>query len=103
MDAVGTLPETIEEKKTVEPNFRAKFADIDESMRAPALLFVGASVFWLLVGSLLAIIASIKLHTPSFLCDLEWITFGRARAAHLNTVIYGWANNAVFVLLHGLC
>ena len=96
MDVLGTLTQTIEAAKTMEPRLKAKFADIDESMRAPSLFFISVSLFWLLVGSLLAIIASIKLHTPNFLGEYEWLTFGRARAAHLNAVAFGWSNNAVF-------
>jgi len=66
-------------------------AQIDRSCRGPVLWFFGSSVFWLLAGTALALLASIKLHTPWFLADAEWLTFGRVRPAHLNTMIYGWA------------
>ncbi|TWU40099.1 hypothetical protein Q31b_34430 [Novipirellula aureliae] len=56
------------------------------------MLWYGSAVFRLLLGSLLALIASIKLHTPGFLSDSAWLTFGRIRPAHLNTMIYGWAS-----------
>lgn len=68
--------------------------DIDQSVRYPVLFFYASAVFWLLAGSILAIVASVKLHTPGFLDQCAWLTFGRVRPAHLNTVIYGWASMA---------
>lgn len=65
-------------------------AQIDHSCRRPVLWFITSGVCWLLLGSLLALVASIKMHTPGFWSDWEWLTFGRVRPAHLNTVIYGW-------------
>jgi cytochrome c oxidase cbb3-type subunit I len=68
--------------------------EIDRAMRGPVLLFYGAAIAWLLIGSLLALIASLKFNLPSFLADLGPMTFGRVRPAHLNAVIYGWAVQA---------
>jgi cytochrome c oxidase cbb3-type subunit 1 len=51
-----------------------------------------SGVAWLLMGSLLAFLASFKMHSPWFLADQAWLTFGRVRPAHLNTMIYGWAS-----------
>ena len=73
---------------------------VDRSVRGPAVLFVASGVVWLLVGSVLALLASLKLHWPELLADAAWLTFGRVRPAHLNTVIYGWASmTGVAVLL----
>jgi cytochrome c oxidase cbb3-type subunit 1 len=77
---------------------RAELSAIDASTKTPALFFLGSSVLWLLVGTLFALIASFKMHTPTFLGDIEWLTFGRARTIHLNAVIYGWAVNASFAV-----
>lgn len=77
---------------------RAELSAIDASTKAPALFFLISSVLWLLAGTVFALIASIKLHTPEFLGDVEWLTFGRARTAHLNTVIYGWGVNVSFAV-----
>ncbi len=67
---------------------------IDRSMRAPVVLFAAAGVFWLLVGTLLALITSFKLHTPGFLGNWEWLTYGRVRPAYTTVFLYGWATNA---------
>jgi len=73
---------------------RAELFQIDESTRLPALIFLGTAVGWLVIGTVLALIASIKFHTPGFLVSEEWLPLGRVRTAHLNTVIYGWATNS---------
>jgi len=71
---------------------KALLAEIDASCRVPVLFFVCSGLAWLLLGTLLALVASIKLHSPAFLASWEFLTFGRVRPAHLNTVIYGWAS-----------
>lgn len=74
--------------------------EVDASCAWPVMAFFGSAIFWLLAGSVLALLASIKMHTPGFLAGAEWLTFGRVRPAHLNAVIYGWASMAgVGVLL----
>ena len=66
-------------------------ARIDATCRLPVLVWFCAGVFWLLFGSLLALTASIKLHSPEWLFpNTSWLTFGRVRAAHLGSVSLGW-------------
>ncbi len=66
-------------------------ARIDASCRLPVLVFLCSAVFWLLVGTVLALIASLKLHWPTFLDSMSWLTFGRVRPAHLEIVVFGWS------------
>lgn len=73
--------------------------ELDQSCRRPVLLFMTSAIAWLLIGSVLALIASIKLHSPEFLADFEWLTFGRVRTAHLNAVAYGWSAMAALGVL----
>jgi cytochrome c oxidase cbb3-type subunit I len=65
---------------------------IDRSCRQTVLGYYASAVFWLLFGTAAALISSIKLHNPEFLGNWEWITFGRIRSVHLNTVVYGWSS-----------
>ncbi|MGH9629814.1 MAG: cbb3-type cytochrome c oxidase subunit I [Bryobacteraceae bacterium] len=67
---------------------------IDRSGRQTVLGYHVSAVFWLLFGSLAAIVASIKLHNPDFLSEWSWLTFGRVRPVHLNTMVYGWSSMA---------
>ena len=53
---------------------------------------MASGLLWLLIGSVLAFVASFKLHTPEFLTDWSWLTFGRVRAAHLGSVGLGWSS-----------
>ena len=67
---------------------------VDQSCQYPVVVFFASAVFWLLAGSLLALLASVKMHSPGFMAGADWLTFGRVRPAHLNTVIYGWGSMA---------
>ena len=67
-------------------------AEIDRSCRGPLLVFIASAVFWLVIGSLWAILAAVKMHTPGLLTSWEPLTFGRVRPVHLNMTIYGWAS-----------
>jgi len=74
-------------------------AEVDRSCAMPVLAWFASSMFWLLTGTLLAIVASIKLHHPEFLADSAWLTFGRVRPAHLNVVAFGWGVPVAFGVL----
>ena len=67
----------------------------DASSRNAVLALFAVAIGWLLVGSIFGDIASIKLHSPEFLTDYAWLTFGRVRTAHLHAVNYGWATAAL--------
>lgn len=71
---------------------------LDAAGRRPILLAVYLSLFWLLVGSIFGDITSFKFNVPDWLTHEGWLTFGRVRPAHLNTVIYGWASTAMFAV-----
>src|SRR5512142_2710619 len=77
---------------------RAELSEIDASTKWPVIFFLVSALIWLLVGTVFALISSFKLHTPEFLGGYEWLTFGRARSAHLNAGIYGWSTNAAFAV-----
>ncbi len=68
--------------------------EIDLSARNIVTTLIATSLIWLLAGSALAIAASLKLHWPDFLGESSWLTFGRVRPAHLNTMVYGWVSTA---------
>ncbi len=76
------------------PGELARRGAIDASARVPVGMFFASAVFWLLAGTVLAMLASIKMHSPGFLAGWDFLTFGRVRPAHLNTMIYGWASMA---------
>jgi cytochrome c oxidase cbb3-type subunit I len=77
---------------------RAELSAIDASTKLPAIFFLASSILWLIAGTVFALIASFKMHSPEFLGEIEWLTFGRVRTLHLNAVIYGWSVNASFAV-----
>ena len=94
----SSLPSSLDPSASSAVAKRAELSAIDASTKAPTLFFLGAAVFWLLVGTLFALISAFKLHVPEFLGGVEWLTFGRARTVHLNATIYGWSVNASFAV-----
>ena len=67
---------------------------IDASTRVPVLMFYASGIAWLLIGTVMAGYVSIKLHTPDWLSDVSFLTWGRLRPAHMNVMVYGWASMA---------
>src|SRR3989441_10140053 len=53
--------------------------------------YVAWATVWLLAGTTIGLIASIKLHWPEFL-PFAWLSFGRVRPAHTNLVLFGWSS-----------
>ena len=83
---------------------RANAAEIDASCRWPLLLLFTSGVLWLVLGSVLALIAAIKLHKGDFLADLSWMTLGRIRPASMNSFLYGFASQVgIGVMLWLMC
>lgn len=72
--------------------------ELDAAGRRPILLAVYISLFWLLVGSAFGDITSLKFTLPDWLTHEAWLTFGRVRPAHLNSMIYGFASTAMFAV-----
>jgi cytochrome c oxidase cbb3-type subunit 1 len=65
----------------------------DAAARGPLLLLLGSGIVWLVVSGLLALITSIQLHSPHFLAQYSFLTYGRAEAMRETAFIYGWAAN----------
>lgn len=98
MASAPSLAASLDPRSSSADAQRAELSEIDASTKAPALFFLISAMAWLLLGTLFALISSVKMHTPEFLGDYEWLTFGRARTAHMNAVIYGWSVNASFAV-----
>ena len=74
------------------PDSRPRTPDpkLDASCRVPLLALFGGAALWLVVGSVLAMIASIKFHAPDFLADCPWLTYGRVQPAADDALLYGF-------------
>jgi cytochrome c oxidase cbb3-type subunit 1 len=98
MASAPSLVSSLNPATTSDDVKRAELSEIDASTKWPALFLLASAVGWLLIGTLFALISSFKMHTPDFLGNYEWLTFGRIRTAHLNAVVYGWSVNASFAV-----
>ena len=68
---------------------------IDASCRLPVIVWFLTAVFWLLLGSLLAMLTSIRIHNPDWLWPgIRTLAFGHIRPAHLSCVALGWSFSA---------
>ncbi|MBV9009798.1 MAG: cbb3-type cytochrome c oxidase subunit I [Verrucomicrobia bacterium] len=67
---------------------------IDASTRVPVLMFYTSAIAWLLLWTVLAFVASFKMHAPDWLSSVSFLTYGRLRPAAVNVMLYGWASMA---------
>lgn len=74
-------------------------AGIDRSLRHPVMFFLTSGAAWLAVSIFLGVLASAKVHSPDFLGQCGWLTYGRVFPAHINALIYGWGMQAAFAVI----
>jgi len=55
------------------------------------LWYLGAATFWLFFGTLVGEYLGLKFVWPD-LDEVSWLSFGRLRPVHTNTVFWGWAS-----------
>jgi cytochrome c oxidase cbb3-type subunit I len=63
---------------------------IDASCRVPLLVLFGGAAAWLVVSSLLALVASLTFHMPAKFGDCSWLTYGRLQPAADDALLYGF-------------
>jgi cytochrome c oxidase cbb3-type subunit I len=69
---------------------------LDRSFRMLAVFFLYSGTAWLLVGTLIAVLAASKLVLPTFLSQCDWFAYGRLKPAAANALVYGWGGNLIF-------
>ncbi len=85
-------PVTSTRGSTVAPMTASERAAIDASTRGPVLFFLGNAVLWLLAATVFGFVTSVQLHSPTFLADIPFLTYGRLWPAYQNIIAYGWAS-----------
>src|SRR5699024_15986 len=58
------------------------------------IYYIGASIFWLLFGTLIGQYVGMKFVWPE-IDTISWLSFGRLRPVHTNAVFWGWASLAM--------
>lgn len=69
-------------------------SEIDTAARCPLTLLIASALLWLVVGGVLALLNLVQLHTPGFLANCAWLTYGHLQAMQETALVYGWAANA---------
>jgi cytochrome c oxidase cbb3-type subunit 1 len=64
--------------------------EIETSCRVPLLALFGGAAFWLVVSSLLAIVASLTFHIPDKFADCAWLTYAHVQAGANDALLYGF-------------
>lgn len=63
------------------------------------IYYLGAAVVWLVFGTLIGQYLGMKFVWPE-MDTVSWLSFGRLRPVHTNTVFWGWASLAMIGLAH---
>jgi cytochrome c oxidase cbb3-type subunit 1 len=77
-----TVNETIQKNPVTQ--------EIDASCRVPLLVLFGGAALWLVIGSLLALVASLTFHMPEKFGDCSWLTYGHVQPAADDALLYGF-------------
>ncbi|WP_271784148.1 cbb3-type cytochrome c oxidase subunit I [Aquimarina algiphila] len=73
--------------------------EISKELKEVVIWYLGASVFWLVFGTLVGQYVGMKFVWPE-MDNSSWLSFGRLRPVHTNTVFWGWASMAMLGLGH---
>lgn len=71
--------------------------DIPIKLRTLIIYYLGAATFWLVFGTLVGQYLGMKFLWPD-MDSVSWLSFGRLRPVHTNTVFWGWASLAMIGL-----
>ncbi|MCB9186461.1 MAG: cbb3-type cytochrome c oxidase subunit I [Flavobacteriales bacterium] len=83
-----------DEKKKTDLNLQTP-----EELTKLIVWYLGAAVFWLVFGTTIGQYLGMKFVWPE-LDSVSWLSFGRLRPVHTNTVFWGWGSLAMIGLGH---
>ncbi len=84
----------VDEKKKSPVNLQTP-----EELKKLVLYYVGAAAFWLVFGTLIGQYLGMKFVWPD-MDHQAWLSFGRLRPVHTNTVFWGWSSLAMIGLAY---
>ncbi|MEZ4810328.1 MAG: cbb3-type cytochrome c oxidase subunit I [Allomuricauda sp.] len=73
--------------------------EISKELKEIIIWYLGAAAFWLVIGTLIGQYVGMKFIWPE-MDNSSWLSFGRLRPVHTNTVFWGWASMAMVGLGH---
>ena len=72
---------------------------VDKPLQQLVIWYLAASTFWLVFGTLVGEYLGLKFIWPD-LDQVAWLSFGRLRPVHTNTVFWGWGSLAMIGLAY---
>lgn len=72
---------------------------VDGALQRLVIWYLAASTFWLVFGTLVGEYLGLKFIWPD-LDQVPWLSFGRLRPVHTNTVFWGWGSLAMIGLAY---
>ncbi|MCB0758806.1 MAG: cbb3-type cytochrome c oxidase subunit I [Flavobacteriales bacterium] len=73
--------------------------DVPKPLQQLVIWYLAAATFWLLFGTAVGEYLGLKFIWPD-LDEVAWLSFGRLRPVHTNTVFWGWASLAMIGLAY---
>lgn len=73
--------------------------DVPRELQQLVIWYLAAATFWLFFGTLVGEYLGLKFVFPD-LDEVSWLSFGRLRPVHTNTVFWGWASLAMIGLAY---
>lgn len=73
------------------------FLETPPELKSIVIRYIAAATFWLIFGTLIGQYVGMKFLWPE-MDSLAWLSFGRLRPVHTNTVFWGWASMAMIGL-----
>jgi cytochrome c oxidase cbb3-type subunit 1 len=73
-------------------------AEVLKSCRVPVILLLFCAGAWLVWGSALGFLASLKFHAPGIAADHAWLTYGRVQPLQQTAYLYGFAFPAAWAV-----
>ncbi|MBS1570627.1 MAG: cbb3-type cytochrome c oxidase subunit I [Bacteroidetes bacterium] len=73
--------------------------DVPKELQSLVIAYLSTATFWLVFGTLVGEYLGLKFVFPD-LDEVSWLSFGRLRPVHTNTVFWGWASLAMIGLAY---
>jgi cytochrome c oxidase cbb3-type subunit 1 len=77
---------------------KSEMTGTDSASSTPLLFLLLSGIVWLVVAGVLALLAAIQLHSPSFLANCRVFTYGRTTVMAETAFVYGWLANTGLAL-----
>ncbi len=71
-------------------NLLQKYQEYSEREYSAAKTWMVAGAFWMAVGTIAGLGSAIHLVAPDLFANIAWLSFGRIRAVHVNSVFFGF-------------